>query len=399
MITYLVIVSMMAGPILFAFGSLAKSASAVQRLEEYCNWTEHEKSFTEPKPPSKEWPKTGNIKAEGITVRYRPGLPLVLNGVDLDIKSGEKIGVVGRTGSGKSTLLLALNRILEMATEGDKEDGKPLGSVSIDGVRIDKIGLEYLRKSMAIIPQDPFLLEGPIKFNLDPFQENSDLQIEEAIQRVGILSTFKTEDLIEQRKQEIKKSFEKPKAGGRGRGGPPKSKKSKPPTEPKKQPDMSKQVKDAIESCPIIKRLKENGATAMDIMNLKIEIGGSNLSVGQRQLICIARAIIGKPKILLMDEATANIDQKSDSLIQRVIKNDLKDATVITIAHRLITIIQYDKIVFLQNGEKIEEGPPAQLIKEGGYFSTLVGEGGERYKGQMLYAAQHHDEDPTTIVN
>lgn len=80
-------------------------------------------------------------------------------------------------------------------------------------------------------------------------------------------------------------------------------------------------------------------------LNIMIEDGGTNLSVGQRQLICIARAFISKPKILLMDEATANIDEKTDQAVQALIKSEFSDTTVITIAHRLNTIIQYDKIL------------------------------------------------------
>ena len=98
-----------------------------------------------------------------------------------------------------------------------------------------------------------------------------------------------------------------------------------------------------------------------------------------------------------MDEATANIDQKTDSIIQRIIKTELDNTTVITIAHRLITIIQYDKLIILENGKKIEEGSPLQLIKSGGYFCSLVQEGGPAYKKNMEIAAENHDLDPTTI--
>lgn len=79
--------------------------------------------------------------------------------------------------------------------------------------------------------------------------------------------------------------------------------------------------------------------TNQDKLALELDARGSNLSIGQRQLICIARALVKKPRILLMDEATANIDQKTDSVIQNLIKNTLKNTTVVTIAHRLITII------------------------------------------------------------
>ena len=121
---------------------------------------------------------------------------------------------------------------------------------------------------------------------------------------------------------------------------------------------------------------------------MKIETKGKNLSVGQRQLICIARALIEKPKILLMDEATANIDQRTDSIIQEVIQHHMEGSTVVTIAHRLVTIIKYDKLIVLKDGEKVEEGAPLGLIESGGYFCKLVEEGGTEFKQRMLDTAR-----------
>lgn len=223
------------------------------------------------------------------------------------------------------------------------------------------MGLYHLRKVLAIIPQDPFLLEGTIKFNIDPFNEHSEDDIKTALGRVGIQETIRAEDIIEQRRAELKKERDS------------KAKKNKKKTE-------SEEEEDNFDSDPLISRLKTSDLTVEDILNFQIESRGNNLSVGQRQLVCIARAIIGSPKILLMDEATANIDQKTDSTIQRVIKEYLKSTTVITIAHRLLTIIQYDKIIVLSNGKKMEEGTPADLIRSEGFFSDLVAEGGEKFK-------------------
>jgi len=136
---------------------------------------------------------------------------------------------------------------------------------------------------------------------------------------VSVLDTIREEDILDQKIKLIK---EKSKPNG-----PPglgQSKAANAPIEIDKDPELI--------------RIKTSGATVEDKLKYEIATGGSNLSLGQRQLICIARTILVPPKILLMDEATANIDQKTDSVIQSLIKEKLKETTVVTIAHRLITI-------------------------------------------------------------
>ena len=92
----------------------------------------------------------------------------------------------------------------------------------------------------------------------------------------------------------------------------------------------------------------------IDDLGFQVQHRGANLSLGQRQLLCIARVLIKKPKILLMDEATASIDQNTDKVINKIVKNSLEETTVITLAHRLETVIQNDKILVLRDGEKVE---------------------------------------------
>ena len=99
-------------------------------------------------------------------------------------------------------------------------------------------------------------------------------------------------------------------------------------------------------------------------MDLVIEENGANLSVGERQLICICRAILRNSKLVILDEATANIDVVSEQTIQRLISEELKDATVLIIAHRLNTIISSDMILVLDLGEKKEFGSPAELMQD-----------------------------------
>ena len=230
-----------------------------------------------------KWPQEGKIKFENYSVKYRPNTEIVLKKLNLEIKGNEKIGVVGRTGSGKSTICLCLFRILE-----------PLeGTIYIDNVDITKIGLDILRKNLTIIPQDPCLMEGSLKYNIDPFNIKEDAEIVSILKKIGFEYT---------------------------------------------EPDDK-------------------------ILDRKIEQNGSNLSVGEKQLICIARAIIRKTKIVIMDEATANIDMSTEEKIQKALQYVLNDSTVITVAHRIKTIIDYDKILVLDNGNIIEFDSPQNLLK------------------------------------
>ena len=107
-------------------------------------------------------------------------------------------------------------------------------------------------------------------------------------------------------------------------------------------------------------------------LNYQLKESGSNLSVGERQLVCLARALVQKSKIIIMDEATANVDLKTDRLIQQVIRDKFKDSTVLTIAHRLNTIMDYDRVLVLDGGRVVEFDRPEVLIRSGGVFAELV---------------------------
>ena len=134
---------------------------SVERISEYQN-TPQEAEFDRPDhDPPKEWPAYGVVKFDQYKTRYREGLDLVLRGIDVEIMSGEKIGIVGRTGAGKSSLTLALFRIIEAAE----------GSIFIDGENIGLLGLGKLRSRLTIIPQDPVLFSGSMRMNLDPFNQ------------------------------------------------------------------------------------------------------------------------------------------------------------------------------------------------------------------------------------
>jgi ABC-type multidrug transport system fused ATPase/permease subunit len=348
--------------------------TGIERIKEYCDYTKHEKSWNNPK--AKEgWPKTGKMSLKGVTVRYREGLPLVLNGVSFDVNSGEKVGVVGRTGSGKSTLLLALMRVLEM----DDQLLKSGKAIEIDGVRIDKIGLHELRRNLCIIPQDPFLMEGTLRSNVDPFGLYDTTEIIRSLKIVDFFQTLIEDDQSLITQTDYNDTNHSLLSGALHDSIVPSSEASL--------------LTDTSKNPLALQPLKTRKNTPLEnLLDFKIEARGANLSLGQRQLICIARALVKQPKILLMDEATANIDQKTDQIIQKVIHQDLYQTTVITIAHRINTIIEYDKIVVLKDGEVVEEGHPFELLSKSGegecMFKGMVEAGGAQFFNSMLSLAE-----------
>ena len=140
---------------------------SVERIKQFTDIpSEATWEIKENRPPP-TWPYKGNIRLEDVKVRYRPNTPLVLKGLTIDIKGGEKVGVVGRTGSGKSTLIQVLFRLVEPSG----------GKIIIDGIDICTLGLHDLRSRFGIIPQEPVLFEGTVRSNIDPTEKYSDEEI------------------------------------------------------------------------------------------------------------------------------------------------------------------------------------------------------------------------------
>jgi ABC-type multidrug transport system fused ATPase/permease subunit len=238
------------------------------------------------------WPSNGVIEFQNYYVRYRPDTEIVLKDLNFTIEASEKIGVVGRTGSGKSTIALCLFRILE-----------PLkGRILIDNVDISEIGLSKLRSSITIIPKDPTLMEGSLRFNIDPLHNHSDNEIEEVMKKIGFW--YMVENYLAEN--------------------------------------------------------KDKNVNGLDMI---IKEDGGNISIGEKQLICITRAILRKSKIIVMDEATASIDVKTERLIQNAINELLFNSTTFTIAHRIKTILNSDRILVLEKGEIAEFDSPQNLIE------------------------------------
>ena len=209
------------------------------------------------------WPTSGNLSIKNLSIRYRKDLPYVIKKLNLDIESGTKVGIVGRTGAGKTTLISAIYRTF------DEYKGK----ITIDGQEIRDLDLKVLRYTMTIIPQDPYLFEDTLRNNIDPMDQLSDNEIQQILEDVDLWRKFSQQKGLE----------------------------------------------------------------------TQIEKGGSNLSQGEKQLVCLARALLFKNKLVLMDEATANIDLKTEATIQKLIKERFVESTILMIAHRLNTILHCDK--------------------------------------------------------
>ncbi|BEJ16010.1 hypothetical protein CspHIS471_0506150 [Cutaneotrichosporon sp. HIS471] len=273
--------------------------NSVERIEDYLSIDQEPKYQSQLATPA-AWPSSGEVVFEGLSAKYSEDGPTVLDNLTFTVKSGEKVGIVGRTGSGKSTLALALLRMLPTT-----------GTVLIDGKKTDKINLHDLRSNVTIIPQDPILLSGTLRFNLDPFGERQDAELNDALDRSGLRA---------------------------------------------------------------VARAPSGGATPMRItLDTRIAAGGSNLSQGQRQLVALARALVRRSKVLILDEATASVDFATDALIQKSIRDLPSDTTVLTVAHRLATVMDYDKILVLGAGKVLEFDSPSALKEDkDSYFAKLV---------------------------
>lgn len=269
---------------------------SVERLEQYMHIPSEAPEIIEDKRPDENWPSTGKVEICNLKVRYRPNSPMVLKGISCVIQGGSKVGIVGRTGSGKTTLISSLFRLVE-PTEG---------YIIIDELNISEIGLHDLRSHLGIIPQDPTLFSGSVRFNLDPLSQHSDNQIWEVLEKC--------------------------------------------------------QLKETVEE-------KDDGLDSLVLQD------GSNWSMGQRQLFCLGRALLKRSQILVLDEATASIDNATDAILQKTIRTEFAECTVITVAHRIPTVMDCTMVLGISDGLVVEYDEPLKLMqKEGSLFGKLVKE-------------------------
>ncbi|KAH8831236.1 hypothetical protein DL96DRAFT_1695080 [Flagelloscypha sp. PMI_526] len=313
------------------YTELEMSLNSVERISEYLELPQEPPAIIDSHRPPAYWPSGTNdeplLIVKDLEIKYAPELPSVLKGVSFQLRAGERVGLLGRTGSGKSTLAMSLFRFVDPSS----------GSICIDGLNIAEIGTYDLRSRMTFIPQDATLFSGTIRDNLDPFGEYEDSECLDALYRVQLLSNSTNGSLAP----------------------------SRAPSEPSSPRPQSPESGTSTTVTAAEARVTIS-------LNSDVSAGGTNFSQGQRQLIAMARALLRRSSIVVLDEATSSIDFATDTKIQQTIREEFAGALLITVAHRLKTIIDYDRLIILDKGQVAEIGTPAALIeKEGGLFRGL----------------------------
>ncbi|UKZ85058.1 uncharacterized protein TrAFT101_000933 [Trichoderma asperellum] len=274
--------------------SIETSIGAVARIKQFAEETPNESLPGEDQEPTADWPNRGHVVIRDLEASYgENGDIKALDGVTLDLKPGEKVGVCGRTGSGKSSLLLTILRLLEPSS----------GALTIDSIPLSIISREIIRSRLITVTQDQFVLPGTIRQNIDPSSSYPESAIIEALQVVNLWTVIDA------------------------RGG------------------------------------------------LDITFEEDILSHGQKQLFFLARAVLKKDcgKVVLLDEASSSLDKETEQMVRTTINTHFKNHTVISIAHHLETILDFDRVVVMDKGRVVEIGSPRELLQSpgGGKFKAL----------------------------
>ncbi|CBJ31188.1 ABC multidrug transporter [Ectocarpus siliculosus] len=254
---------------------------------------------------------------------YRRDLTPSLMGVNLTVGAGEKVGIVGRTGSGKTSLLRAIFGLYPYS-----------GCIDIDGVDISTLPVHLLRSRLAVIPQDPLLFAGTVRENLDPSGEHPDTALWQALRSSRLADVDLDRD----------SGGGSDGAIGAGWGDPSTTK-----------------ADSTVGSGGAVAR----GSVGGFRLDTELDGYGANMSSGQRQLLCIARALLRRSKIVCVDEATARMDVRTAKLVDAAMAEAFRDATVLTVAHRLPPVLEScDKVAVMSEGRVVEQGKPRDLAAD-----------------------------------
>ncbi|CRG87245.1 Multidrug resistance-associated protein 6 [Talaromyces islandicus] len=266
------------------------SIGAVTRVKSYVATTEPEEpvSSGQFQLPAL-WPSNGAIQISDFTAAHSVTSSPVLKSISMTVQPGEKIAICGSSGSGKTTLILALLRMVEIQQ----------GSITIDGVDISGCSRPVIRSRLNVVTQDPFLVAGSVRFNIDPFEEATDEEITAALLSLGLWE-----------------------------------------------------------------RINLDGG-------LEMEMNTASWSLGQRQLLCLARAMVRGGKLLILDEATSSVDHKTEEMMQQALETEFSSHTVLSVLHRLRYIHRYDRVAVLDRGVLVEFDTPAALLARNSRFSDL----------------------------
>ena len=264
------------------YNSMELAMVCVERMDAYIHNPQESKGTVTPPP---NWPASGKLVFEKVRFRYLEDGPIVLgtkgDGIDLELRSGERVAFVGRTGAGKSTVGAALFQLSTIAS----------GRILLDGVDIASVDPRRARQQIALVAQEPQLFSESVRMNLDPSGEHSDAELWRVLEQT---------------------------------------------------------------------RIREKVSSLPEGLDTRLAQGAENLSLGEKQLLCMARAVLRGSRVLLLDEATASIDIHADKIIQDTIRK-LENVTILTVAHRISTILDYDRVVVLEDGNVVEIGPPDVL--------------------------------------
>ncbi|GJP86641.1 hypothetical protein CLOP_g16639 [Closterium sp. NIES-67] len=344
--------------------------TSVERIHAFMQLPPEANHLSPPGALPPDWPQKGRIEFRHVCMAYREDLPYALNDLTFTVNGGEMVGILGRTGSGKSSLAAVLFRLVE--------NSRSRGHVSIDGLDLRDVGLDDLRQRLSIIPQDPVLFQGCVRQNLDPFGRYSDADMVDALRRAHLApSSHATPSAAA-----AAGAVETPPALGSGKA-----------DEECRTNGAGDGNAGEHDSSALLNGSPPDAASAAATrlrpvtLDMEVSENGENFSVGQRQLLCLARALLRQSRVVVLDEATAAVDGETDALVQATVREQFgvngMRATVLTIAHRIDTVIDADRVLVLAPGGRVAEfDTPAHLLRQG-----LDERGMRRGEGGSVFAS------------